>query len=56
MASSLTPQDIWSLRPSALAHSTSAAGGCDCDSVGVVQLDRLTFTSLDEPMLIQMRL
>jgi hypothetical protein len=56
MASSLTPQDVWSLRPSALAHSTSAAGGCDCNPAGVVQLDRLTFTSLDEPMLIQMRL
>lgn len=52
----LPPQDRWALRPSALAGSTSAAGGCDCDATGVVQLERLSFASLDEPLLIQMRL
>ncbi|MEB3332604.1 MAG: hypothetical protein VKI83_08945 [Synechococcaceae cyanobacterium] len=46
----------WSLQPSALACSISALGGSDCDGDGVVQLDRLRFPSLDEPMLIQMRL
>lgn len=40
----------------ALASSSSAAGGCDCTPAGIVQLDRLCFPSLDEPMLIQMRL
>lgn len=40
----------------ALASSQSSAGGCDCDQAGIVQLDRLSFPSLDEPMLIQMRL
>jgi len=46
----------WSIQSSALASSLSASGGCDCDGDGVVQLDRLRFPSLDEPMLIQMRL
>jgi hypothetical protein len=40
----------------ALATSTSAAGGCDCNPAGVVQLDRLSFPSLDELMLIELRL
>ena len=46
----------WSIQPTALARSLSTSGGCDCDNAGVVQLERLRFTSLDEPMLIQMRL
>lgn len=57
MTASLTPAEVIHPLPlAALARSTSAAGGCDCDAAGIVQLDRLTFPSLDEPMLIQMRI
>ncbi|WP_411871956.1 hypothetical protein [Vulcanococcus limneticus] len=45
-----------SITATALAASNSAAGGCDCSPAGIVQLDRLSFPSLDEPMLIQLRL
>ncbi len=42
--------------PLALARSVSVFGGCDSNARGVVQLERLAFPSLDEPMLIEMRL
>jgi len=45
-----------SLSPAALSCSVSALGGSDCGPDGVVQLERLNFPSLDEPMLIEMRL
>ncbi|WP_411877196.1 hypothetical protein [Vulcanococcus limneticus] len=45
-----------SITATVLAASNSAAGGCDCSPTGIVQLDRLSFPSLDEPMLIQLRL
>ncbi len=52
----LSPEARGSLSPAALSCSVSALGGSDCGPDGVVQLERLSFPSLDEPMLIEMRL
>ena len=57
MTASITPlPDRAAITATALATSTSAAGGCDCSPAGIVQLDRLSFLSLDELMLIELRL
>ena len=56
MTTLLPREASWLINSQALAASDSAAGGCDCSPDGVVQLERLQFLSLDEPMLIQMRL
>ncbi|MEB3331389.1 MAG: hypothetical protein VKI83_02700 [Synechococcaceae cyanobacterium] len=57
MTATITCQpDGWSFSASALARSVSASGGRDCNDAGVVQLERLSFPSLDEPLLIQWRL
>ena len=53
----LSPPDPgWTLTTAALSSSISALGGSDCSAQGIVQMQKLAFPSLDEPMLIEMRL
>jgi hypothetical protein len=42
------------LTTAALSSSISALGGSDCSAQGIVQMQKLAFPSLDEPMLIEM--